>query len=449
MKRLKLLLAVAGYATALLWAYATVISPAFSYQGFKLTWPDPAMMVWLIALVLLPALALPCALSRPSALILWWLYLAAYIPSILVPPLSLTMLPETLLPLQISLLLSMGILCLSSSGKLLAIGQIKLSATLFWPVFALVWLTCLAFICTYGQLNVLANLASLFAGANEYDIRTEYIAERGRLLGYVVGQLGQALNPFLIAFGIANRRRAFLVAGIIGQIIVFGVTGFKTVVFSAIFLPMVLIFMRRWRRSFGLALTSGLVAIVLICAAADHATGNNFLSSVVTRRTLTVPGLLTGFYFEHFSQVSHAGVGYHFSRNESAIDASREIGLAYFGSTDVDANANLWAQGFADLGLPGIIGFTFIVALMIWMYDSLAAKRNLELAVLLAAMPAIALSNTAPTTVLITHGALAAALLLCLAPSPASGDSLQPEIDSEKNQFLSEPGLENDVAPAH
>jgi hypothetical protein len=113
-------------------------------------------------------------------------------------------------------------------------------------------------------------------------------------------------------------------------------------------------------------------------------------------------------------------------RDASVLDASREIGLAYFGSSNVDANANLWAEGFADLGVPGILGFTLIAAVMIWLYDSIARRRNLELAVLLAVMPAVGLSNSAPTTVLITHGGLAAATLLFLAPLPRA-ETVEPE----------------------
>jgi hypothetical protein len=436
-KRVQLLLAVSGYLAVLLWVYATIMATEFSYQGFRLTWPPPAVMVWLVALALAPVAILPLSLSRPSALILWWLYLAAYIPSIFVPSLSLSLSPETLLPLQISLALSMGILCLASSRRLLAIGRVTLTPTIFWPAFVLIWAGCLGFICMYGRANVLANLASVFSGATEYDIRSEYIAGRVPALGYVVGQLGQALNPFLIAFGIAYRRPVCWIAGIAGQIVVFGLTGFKTVLFSAIFLPLVLLFIRRWRRHFGLAFTAGLIAVVLTCAVVDKATNGVYLSSLITRRTLVAPGLLTGFYFEHFSRVSHAGIGYHFHRDESALETSREIGLTYFGSSDVDANANMWAEGFADLGVPGILGFTFLVAIMIWMYDSIAAKGNLELAVLLTAMPAVGLSNTAPTTLLVTHGGLAIALLLYLVPRPALAEEPELEVDWEAKQQAS------------
>jgi hypothetical protein len=430
-KRLRSLLAAAAYAGTLLWVYATILSPLFSYEGYRLAWPGPLTMVWLMLLALGPAPFLPHTLSRPSALIVWWLYLAAYIPSILVPALSLSMPWEKLLPLHLSLAVSMGLLCLVCSSRLLAIGQMKLSPTVFWSIFTLIWLAGLAF--ASAQSSVLANVGSLFTGATEYDIRGQVqrvVTGGNRVLAYVLGELGQALNPFLLALGIVRRRGIYLAAGIIGQLIVFGVTGFKTVVLSAIFLPLVYVLIRRWRRNFGLAFTSGVIAIILACAIVDSAGGSIFFSSLFTRRTLAGPGLLTGFYFDHFSQVSHTGIAYHLHRDASVLDASREIGLVYFGSSNVDANANLWAEGFADLGVPGVLGFTLIAVLIIWLYDSVARRRNLELAVLLVVMPAVDLSNSAPTTVLITHGGLAAAILLYLAPLPRPGTA-EPEPEEQ------------------
>ena len=441
MNRVKLLLVTGLYVATFLWAYATIVSPAFAYDGCTLAWPDAGAVVWLITLALLPALLLPCSLSRPSGVILWWLYLAVYIPSILVPALTLSMPQEKLWPLQISLLLCMGLLCWASSARLLAINQITVSAPVFWLAFLMAWGTSLGFVLMNGRANVMVtNIASLFEGATEYTIRNLYrdtVLEAGRGLAYVVGQLGNALNPFLIAFGLLYRRRMCLVAGIIGQVIVFSLTGFKTALLSAVFLALVAVFMRRWRRNFGLALTSGLIATILFCAVADRATGNVFFSSMLTRRALTVPGLLTGFYFEHYSHSSLAGAGFHFFHDEAQIGPANEIGLAYFGSVDVNANANLWAEGFAELGLPGIVGYTILVAFFIWIYDSISARRNLELAVLLAAMPAITLSNTAPTTVLISHGGMAAALLLYLSPWPGPSETFAPEIEPEASPLMS------------
>src|SRR5215469_15481651 len=135
-------------------------------------------MIWLTAIALLPALIMPYTLSKPSAMILWWLYIGAYIPSIFVPALSLTMPFEKLLPLQVCLLLCMGLLRLASSARLLAISRINLSPAVFWSAFWIVWASCVAFVCMHFRADLLiANLASLLAGGSEYTIRTAFVAE--------------------------------------------------------------------------------------------------------------------------------------------------------------------------------------------------------------------------------------------------------------------------------
>jgi hypothetical protein len=423
-KKLRIVLAVGGYAAVLLWAYAAIVSPNFSYDGYTLKWPSATSMIWLTTVALLPALIMPYSLSKPSGMILWWLYLAAYIPSIFVPALSLSMPFEKLVPLQICLLLCMGLLRLASLAKLLAIGRIRLSPALFWTGFWITWAGCMAFVCIHFRVSALiANLASVVAGGSEYAIRSafyEEISQSGKVLAYVTGQLSQALDPYLIVFGIVRRRPMCVVAGVLGQILVFSVTGLKIILFSSVFLAGLFLIMRRWehwRRVFGVFLTAGLTAVIVLSTVADVLAPGKTFTTLFTRRSLAAPGLLTGFYFEHFSQASHAGVAFRFSSTSGHyFGPPQEIGLAYFGSTDVDANANFWAEGFADFGMPGIFGFTLIVALLVWIYDSLFAAQTLELGALMTAMPALNLANTAPTTVLFTHGGLLTALVLYLSP---------------------------------
>jgi hypothetical protein len=431
--KLKLLLLVGLYVGSLLWAYTGILSVEFAYEGFTLRWPGAVQMAWLITLALLPALFLPYSLTRPSALILWWLYLSVYVSAIIVPALSLST-PEKLLPLQLSLLLCMGLLIWAGSRpRLLTLPRVAVSPQLFWSAFWLLWVGCIGFVLLKGRVNsLLSNLASLWAGANEYTIRDTYrdlLLTAGPALAYVVGQLCHAINPFLIALGLVGRRRACLIVGILGQIIVFSLTGYKTALLSVVFLGALASLGSRGRRSFGIALTSGLLVAVLISSISDRATSSVFFTHLLTRRTLMAPGLLTGFYFEHYSQVAPVGLGVHFSHDESVLTPPNEIGFTYFNSADTAANANLWAEGFAEAGLVGTFLFTVFAAFMIWIYDSIAAGSDPALAVLLAAMPAATLSNTAPTTVLITHGGLAAALLLYLSPLPKPAEAEEVEFE--------------------
>jgi len=425
----KLLLVTSLYVAALLWAYATMVVPQFGYEGYALRQPSAVQMAWLILMVLLPALFVPSSSSRPSALIVWWLYLSVYIPAILVPALSLSMPFEKSLQLQITLLLCLGLLSMvSSSRKLLSVRQMVVSPTLFWPAFLTVWVICLGIIIGSAHFSsMMTNIVSLFEGADEYTIRSKFndLARGVPLLGYLIGQVALAFNPFLIAFGLRYRRTTCLIAGIVGQVIAFSLAGYKASLASIVFLCLLAVFIRRWRRSLGLALASGLMVAALTSTVIDRATNGVWFTSVVSRRTMLTPGLLTGLYFEHYSQVPPVGLGIHFSlfRDERVLTPPNEIGFAYFGDENINANANLWAEGYAELGLLGAFLYTIFLGFLIWIYDSIAAGRDPAMAILLAAMPAAGFANTLPSTVLITHGGLAAALLLYFLPSPSHSES--------------------------
>ena len=427
MERTKLILVVAVYVAVLLWAYATVISPVFAYNGYNLSWPQPLEFATILALTIAPTAFLPTKLSRPSILIAWWMYVTVYIPSILVPVLSLSMSPAQLMPLQTSLLLAMIGLVAVSRANTLILPRVRVAPIVFWTVVLLLWSGGFVFVAAHFSLSaLLVNLASLFLGGSEYTIRTEFfeqLSQSGRILGYVTGQIGEAIDPFFIAYGLAYRRWPLLILGAVGQLMMFAVAGEKSILFSTLFLVLMYFMWEKFRKHFGIALVTTLTTVIVLSAIVDTGAEGIFASSVTTRRTLIDPGLLTGFYHEHYSETARAGIGYHFFQPGTAsLAPSYEIGLVYFGDEHIDANANLWAEGYADFGYAGIGLFTLVLGGMMWMYDSVAARTHSELAVLVIAMQAFSFSNSAPLTTLITHGGLACALLLWCAPSRERAD---------------------------
>ena len=423
------------YTAILLWAYATIISPYFSYFGYYLNWPSTTEMAVLICLVLVPTLLMPSRLIKPSQLVSWWMYVTVYIPSVLLPPLSLSLNTAKLMRLELSLLVAMSALAVMSRLRAIPFRPLKIRPRVFWIALAVFWIATLAFVASHFNLSTLiVNLASLFLGGSEYTIRNGFfdeLSQAGRLLGYATGQIGEAVDPFLIAYGLVARRKLPLAAGIAGQLILFSVIGAKSVLFSTLFIAIVFFLLRWFRNSFSLALGGVLISVVLLSAGADYLSNGIFLSSITTRRTLLDPGLLTGFYYEHYSENEQAGLAYHFANPGESVPApSYEIGLVYFGDEHVDANANLWAEGYADFGLAGIAGFTLLLGAMVWFYDSVSLRQNRILAIVVFAMQAFSFSNSAPLTTLITHGGLMSALLLWAAPplieEPATPPALMP-----------------------
>src|SRR5271165_2476249 len=102
MKRLSLMACALAYMAVFLWGYTAVVVPVFANTGFTYTWPGIETMAWVTTLSLIPLLTIPIELSKPSIMILWWLYVTTYVPSMLMPVIVLTIPESTLTPLQLS-----------------------------------------------------------------------------------------------------------------------------------------------------------------------------------------------------------------------------------------------------------------------------------------------------------------------------------------------------------
>jgi hypothetical protein len=246
------------------------------------------------------------------------------------------------------------------------------------------------------------------------------VGQAGRLFGYIGRELVTALDPFLISYGLLSKQWWMLTIGIVGQLVYFGQTGMKEVPLSVIAIFLIWALVQRFRKQFGYAFLFAATSLLIVFTSADLATHSATFSTLFTRRDLAGPGLLTGFYFEHYSKVEHPGHAFTGNGSSQLIGPPQEIGFYYFGSANVDANANFWAEGFAEYGIPGIFSFALLVALALWFYDSIAALGSLELAVLLTVVQADALTNTSPLTVLVTHGGILTGMLLYFAPENES-----------------------------
>src|SRR5262249_51267030 len=93
------------------------------------------------------------------------------------------------------------------------------------------------------------------------------------------------------------------------------------------------------------------------------------------------------------------------------------IGNLYFPSWGTYANANFWADGFANFGIWGVFTFTAVLGGVFWLYDSITIDLDLRLAALMLVMPAISLSNGGLLTCLLTHGLGFACLVMYYLPN--------------------------------
>src|SRR5205814_9572695 len=94
-----------------------------------------------------------------------------------------------------------------------------------------------------------------------------------------------------------------------------------------------------------------------------------------------------------------------------------------FGGAAMHANANLWADGFANFGYFGMFAATLLTGAWLWLVDSSASTCNNRLAILILCIPSLTLADSGVLTDLASHGLVVALVVMSVLPShlPMSG----------------------------
>jgi hypothetical protein len=138
---------------------------------------------------------------------------------------------------------------------------------------------------------------------------------------------------------------------------------------------------------------------------------------------ILLPGLISGYFYEFFSinpkaylghSIFSSFINYPYSSTPPIV-----VGEHYWGQSIItaNANANIWADGYANFGYIGMVLFSILLGFILWIYDSISSKINFKIAVLMLCIPAFSLSNSALLTTILTHGIGLTILLLYLMPN--------------------------------
>lgn len=409
---------VFAYTGALYLSYVFLISPAFGYLG--LVYRPEGILPLLVAegFAVLPALWIPVRMKRPSQIIYLLLYLWWMVPFLLVAAFT-GILSLSRIGLLGGLFLAMlGAIRLVYLVPLLDIPKIIHSQRGFWLTF--LSFSGVMYMFVGWQYDFSIDMPSI---RDVYLQREEFRQTVTGFGAYVFNWIAKAVNPFVIAFGYVRRNVFLLGLGVVGQLLLFALSGLKAVLFSGLLLAAVMIALEGAGRRFANWIVWGLVVLIGLTAAIDWYLGINITTSLFVRRLLFVPGLNASYYFDFFSSNSKTLFGH--SIFEFFVDypyttrPANLIGDVYVTSTsgiDVSANANFWADSYASFGIVGIVFFSGMLAGILWFADSLARGSYLKLAVLMLAYPAYILTNTKLQTTLLTHGLGLVLVILYLLP---------------------------------
>ncbi len=445
-RRILLISGVAAYVALFQWMYEYYLYPTWDYYGFHYN-PPPASYLalgWIFSVT--PSFWMPVELRRPSQLAYCVLYLTVFIPSMFVPLYQGLDAPGEISLLMLALYVGFAIIGACHFLPLFRLRPPRVSFRLFWKSFA-----CVGAVLALWLIAASWNHIQFLSFNDIYDLRDiQSEASEGTLVNYPFMLLTGALNPFLLAFGHFFKRKAFVAAGVLGQLLVYGVGGTKGSILSILFVPGFYALLRNGHRWFSLKVVFGALALAgglcLSFAFAGYDPAplelHWLILFVVLMRTLSVNGMLTGWYYNYFQTNPHTyfshvhGVNW-FVQYPYQKTVALEIGSVYIGANDADPTAHFWAtDGIGGLGLSGILLVSLLCAAVFWVLDSVSAKHDPRLAALMTTYAAYNIANISIFTSLFSGGLALLILLLFVMPASGAAEPVEAAHRGRRETFL-------------
>jgi len=285
----------------------------------------------------------------------------------------------------------------------------------------LILITVFISISVYGFLIKLNGVPSLtaFNLSRVYEIRGETLYGP-EFLKYLVGWIANVLNCFLVGLAVDKRKYWLLILTIFLQMIIFAITGHKSMFFAPVAVFFLVIAIKKWiLMRFA---TLSLLSIFVFCYMV-HAMGISSLpASLLIRRVFFGPAHVSYCYFDFFSKHPHvylaqSKMGFGLAENpyESYGEPMPEmLGTEYLGSDEVYMNTGYMGDGFMNFGYMGMLLFSYILGLILVVVDSLSTKTKLEVAIACIIIPIQKLINGSFFTTMLTGGILFGLLILFL-----------------------------------
>jgi hypothetical protein len=309
-----------------------------------------------------------------------------------------------------------------SFAVLMAITELIPRVSLPRPNLFIVYLglTVVFGICVYvyGWLVLTGGLGRLnFDLLSVYEVRAEYIQRLAPFLSYFVPWQANVINILILCYGLYKRNLWMLGISGVAQILLFGMTGHKSFLLS----PMLVIgvYFIWQRKNILFYFFSGAFVLVVASYVLFSFTNNHLLPSLLIRRLFFVPAANHLIYYDFFSRPENSFVMLSNSVLAPFIqypyDAPVPIILArtYWG-IDFWPNVGYLGDAFAQFGFVGMFLFSMILGVFLRIVDSVGARLPTSLVAAMLTPHAMALTNSALFTSLLTHGLIFAFLMLWL-----------------------------------
>ena len=410
------LLAAFVYVAGVLIATKYFISERFAYQGYvgrDFRWPE--ICVAFLVTVFLVTLA-RTEWAMPSHAAFAFLLATIAMPVIWIPVFYGPLDAANLIVLQLGVVSTFGVARLMLVGGRRPLRLLPAPSQASAVLIALFTVGALTYLLVGQQLQpTLATLSEV------YDLREEYAEKVGTLGSYLVGALGNGVFPVALALGLHRRSARLVLTGIVGTMLLYSITGFKAYLVGLI-LTVVAFCLVKWWKGRGAGWFVGLTAAISLACLCDLVSGTLVPTSLLVRRAITTAGINTAYYVDFFATRPTYGLRHSiFSFLGPApypAAPARIIGAYYYDMDGTAANANLIADGFANFGLIGCLVAGAFLGFCLRIYDRLTTHLPLPVSVAALTFILLAFANTAPLTILATHGGL----VLCIVVASVSAD---------------------------
>ena len=412
-------LAAVAYCFTLRWMYEHVIAPEYTYLKYAYRSPDPRAFGLALVLVLVLALLLPRRIGRPSHFIVWVLFLVAVVPSIVIPQISPALDTGQALTLACWVSGSFALVAVAGTRRLLRdfVPRPSCDPRTFWLV--LVVATVIADIYVAVAIGFRLELPSL---TDVYGLRAEFNGTEAddAVLAYLGPTLFNVVHPLILVRGLWTRRWVWVLGGAAGQFLVYSASGNKTAVLAPAALILVTLAFRLGRRLTGtIILVSGTVVSITMFLV-DQLIDSDAAVSLIVRRLLVTPGLLSAGYVSVFSDLDKVHLSHSvlspFLRYPYPAEPPDLVGAVFFGDPDTHANANIFADGYANFGYPGMVLACAVLVLILWTVDDATEGLPLGASSMMFLLLGLALGDGSVFTSILSGGFLAALVLAAVLP---------------------------------
>jgi hypothetical protein len=415
----------------------------WAYTGIGYSPPGLLTVVLAVTLLLVVASVMPTFVSRPSGIALWLLCSFVVTPTLAVSAANPQFSQTVRITAAVIVVGGFLVLALLVRGRVIPLRVTNrgyTSRSTFSFLVASLAITAIATIVLgYG----IATFDLSFTNVYERRLVVRELSPPFPGAQYSTGWLKSVLVPLLVILGVQWSRRSLLLLASVGVLVIFAFNGEKAAfVFPVV--AVVVLAALRWGRTgsrlplFGSLITGILIVLPVIVGWVFPASRVDYL---VTRRFGLTPGVLNQYYVEYASEFGYSNFDQIWAR---APSIGSRVGDWLDPAGGLNANANLWADGYASGGFVGVAILIVLFALVLRFLDKLAASREVVAASAILGTACLTFVNGYFFTTLLTGGIVLVAVLVWLMPDPrfqevlngrqSGGNALSSATDRELTQ---------------